>query len=69
MKYLVTLQKDAEDGGYAVGCPTLPGCWSQGESEAEALENMAAAIRDYLAVQTEQGRGTPAIAIHEIDVA
>ena len=69
MKYLVTLQQDAEEGTYAVGCPTLPGCWSQGETKADALENMAVAIREYLAVEAEQGRSTPAIAIHEIDVA
>ena len=31
----------------------LPGCWSQGETEAEALENIRAAIGDYLAVAEE----------------
>jgi predicted RNase H-like HicB family nuclease len=34
--------------GYAVGALGLPGCWSQGETEAEALENIAIAIREYL---------------------
>lgn len=38
------------DEGYAVWCPTLPGCWSQGATEAEALENIRDAISEYLAV-------------------
>ena len=42
------------DEGYAVGAvgavgaAGLPGCWSQGATEAEALENIADAIREYL---------------------
>jgi len=35
MKYRVKLQKTEE--GYAVWCPALPGCWSQGATEEEAL--------------------------------
>ena len=34
--------------GFAVQCPALPGCWSQGDSETEALENIADAIHEYL---------------------
>jgi predicted RNase H-like HicB family nuclease len=34
--------------GYAVWCPNLPGCWSQGQTEGEALENIKDAIRAYL---------------------
>ncbi len=33
---------------YAVQCPGLPGCWSQGETEEEALENIRDAISTYL---------------------
>lgn len=36
------------DEGFSVSCPTLPGCWSQGDSRDEALENIADAIREYL---------------------
>ncbi len=39
--------------GFAVGCPALPGCWSQGDTEAEALENIKDAIREYLDVVRE----------------
>jgi len=34
--------------GYSVWVPGLPGCWSQGKSEAEALENVKDAISAYL---------------------
>ena len=47
MTYEVKILKSEE--GYAVWCPALPGCWSQGATEAEALENIRDAIREYLA--------------------
>ena len=47
MKYKVSIKKT--DDGYAVWCPGLPGCWSQGETETEALDNVKDAIRTYLA--------------------
>ncbi len=46
MKYLVVLKKT--DEGYSVSCPGLPGCWSQGDTEAEAMENIQDAIQEYL---------------------
>lgn len=51
MKYKVSLKKT--DDGYAVWCPGLPGCWSQGKTEAEALENIKDAIRTYLETMDE----------------
>ena len=48
MFYKVVLQKSEE--GYSVSCPALPGCWSQGETEDEAIENIKNAIEDYLLV-------------------
>ena len=47
MKYTVVLQHTGE--GFSVGCPGLPGCWSQGATEQEALENIQSAIQEYLA--------------------
>lgn len=41
------------DEGVAVCAPSLPGCWSQGNDEAEALANIAVAIREYLEVEVE----------------
>jgi predicted RNase H-like HicB family nuclease len=54
MRYKVELIKSEE--GYAVGCPELPGCWSQGETEEEALDNIKSAIADYMAVTAEINR-------------
>jgi len=46
MKYRIKLEKTEE--GYTVWCPGLPGCWSQGKTEEEALENIKDAIKLYL---------------------
>lgn len=55
MRYRIALHES--DEGFAVSVPGLPGCWSQGLTEAEALENIKDAIREYLAVVDEQLRG------------
>ncbi|MCH8320606.1 MAG: type II toxin-antitoxin system HicB family antitoxin [Acidobacteria bacterium] len=47
MKYKIVLKKSEE--GYSVSCPGLPGCWSQGETEEEAIKNILSAIQEYLA--------------------
>jgi predicted RNase H-like HicB family nuclease len=46
MNYRVLLIES--DGGFAVSCPTFTGCWSQGKTEAEALEMIADAITGLL---------------------
>ena len=51
MKYKVLLEKSPE--GVAVSCPGLPGCWSEGKTEDEALVNIQDAIREYLAVRDD----------------
>ena len=55
MKYKIAIHKS--DDGYSVSVPGLPGCWSQGTTEPEALENIREAIREYLAVVEEQLKG------------
>ncbi|MCL5287528.1 MAG: type II toxin-antitoxin system HicB family antitoxin [Acidobacteria bacterium] len=47
MKYKVVLQESEE--GFSISCPGLPGCWSQGKTEQEAIENIKDAMREYLA--------------------
>ena len=64
MKYKVALQRSEE--GVSVSVPGLPGCWSQGATEQEALENIRDAIREYLTVATELVRGAE---VREVDVA
>jgi predicted RNase H-like HicB family nuclease len=52
--YKIALQQSEE--GYSVSVPGMPGCWSQGETEAEAIENIKDAIRTYLEVVEDQLR-------------
>lgn len=51
MRYKIALQKSEE--GFSVSVPGLPGCWSQGDTEDEAVANIEAAIREYLTVVEE----------------
>ena len=51
MKYPVILIPS--DQGFAVSCPALPGCWSQGRTREEALANIRDAIRLWLEVAVE----------------
>jgi predicted RNase H-like HicB family nuclease len=55
MKYKIAIHES--DEGFSVSVPGLPGCWSQGATEQEALENVRDAIREYLAVVNEQLQG------------
>jgi len=63
MKYKVILQQSEE--GFSVSCPGLPGCWSQGSTEQEALKNIHDAIREYLEAIEES---LPAADVREIEV-
>lgn len=51
MKYLIALKES--EGGFSVSAPGLPGCWSQGATEEEAVANIEDAIREYLTVRRE----------------
>lgn len=64
MKYRIALHKSEE--GFSVSVPGLPGCWSQGATEQEAMESIRDAIREYLSVVDDQLRGEE---IREIEVA
>jgi predicted RNase H-like HicB family nuclease len=61
MNFKVVLQ-EAEEGGYIVSCPALPGCHSQDDSMEEALENIKEAIvgcLEYLADERTRLLGAP----------
>jgi predicted RNase H-like HicB family nuclease len=62
-KYKVVLVRSEEDVSASV--PGLPGCWSQGATKAEALENIRDAIREYLSVVEDQIRGAE---VREIEI-
>jgi predicted RNase H-like HicB family nuclease len=63
MKYKVALHRSEE--GYSISVPGLPGCWSQGKTEREAVENIAEAIREYLSVAEELAGGE----VREVEIA
>jgi len=65
MRFQVMLKKT--DEGYAVWCPSLPGCWSQGETEEEALRNIQDAIQEYL--QAVQQLTTEGDEVREVEVS
>ena len=67
MRLIITIYQD-EDGAFIAECPSIPGCVSQGPSEAEAEANIMDAIRECLAVRAEMGR-PPTVATREIEVA
>lgn len=54
MRFSVTIDRD-EDGVWIVECPSIPGCVSQGATQAEAMENIRDAIKLCLEVRAEQG--------------
>lgn len=64
MKYQVLVEPSEE--GVAVSVPGLPGCCSQGATEAEALANITSAIQEYLEVVKELNQGGD---LREVEVA
>lgn len=51
------------DEGFAVSAPALPGCWSQGSTRGEAIDNIRVAIREYLETENELGEGAEVEAV------
>ena len=64
MKYQTIIHKS--EYGYDAHVPALPGCHSQGETEAEALENIQDAILTYLEMEKDDLKGAQ---IREVEVA
>ena len=70
MEYSVVVHQ-AEEGGFWVEVPALPGCYSQGETVDEALGNVREAIALYLDVLRDEGRDAPrdADVVYQVNVA
>ena len=66
MKLLVTLEPD-ETGVIVAECPSIPGCVSQGRTEAEALDNVREAIAGCLAARAAHGMPLT-IEVREVEV-
>jgi antitoxin HicB len=48
-----------DGGGFLATVTDLPGCMSDGETEAEALRNVNVAIADWIAHAKAEGRRAP----------
>ena len=66
-RYLVYLEP-AEEGGYIVSCPALPGCVSQGETKEEALTMIKDAIEGYIASLKKHGEPVPPVVEEAVEV-
>ncbi len=53
------LFEPADEGGYTVTCPSLPGLVTEGDTIEEARANAAEAIRGYLEALTKEGQPIP----------
>ena len=65
MKFQVSIYRD-EDGVYVAECPAIPGCVSQGDSEADAEVSISEAIRECLAARAELG-WPPTVTMREVE--
>jgi len=63
MKYKIAIHRT--DEGISVSVPALPGCWSEGDTEEEALANIQDAIREYLAALEDRLDG---VEVREVEV-
>jgi len=69
MRFLVVLEK-AEEGGFNVSVPALDGCFTQAETEEEAVENAREAILCYLKglEKVNQIKAKPGLTIREVEL-
>ena len=69
MKFHVILEP-AEEGGYNVNVPALDGCYTQGETEEDALKNAEEAIICYLEgiQKLDEIKSRPGISLREVEI-
>lgn len=70
MQFNVVLE-EAEEGGFNVIVPALDGCFTQGDTEEEALNNAKEAISCYLGglQKLNQIYSKPEYKVYEVDFA
>jgi predicted RNase H-like HicB family nuclease len=57
---IVSPLSEEDGGGFLATVPDLPGCMSDGETPAEAIENVQDAIQEWLHLARKLGREIPA---------
>jgi predicted RNase H-like HicB family nuclease len=72
LSYTILLEP-AEEGGYVVRVPRLPGCVTEGDTVEDALANAREAITVYLLSLRDEGRDFPAadggaVLVHAVEV-
>jgi len=68
-RFKIIVERD-EDGVYIASCPALQGCYSQGDTYEEAVENLKDAIRLHIEARREIGEPIPVEAvIDEVEVS
>jgi len=69
----VILHTDPESTGWVASVPSLPGCFSEGETKEEALANIREAAEGWLEVARNEGIAIPAedvlVAIDHLDLS
>lgn len=58
MEFTVVIRR-AEEGGFWAEVPALPGCYSQGETVEETLENIREAIEGHVEALQQEGQEVP----------
>ena len=67
-RFNIVVERD-EDGVYIASCPALQGCYTQGDTYEEAVENLKDAIRLHIESRREVGEPVPIEAvIDEVEV-
>jgi len=67
MKFKVKLEP-CEEGGYTIWVPALPGCFSQGETIDECMNNIREAIELYLESMEDEDKPKKGILVKEISL-
>lgn len=69
MKEFEVFLEEAEEGGFVVTVPALPGCVSEGETREEALVNIKDAIEGYIEALRRHGEPLPKVEVEKVNIA
>jgi predicted RNase H-like HicB family nuclease len=68
-QFTIVVEKD-EDGVYIASCPTLQGCYSQGDSYEEAVNNLKDAIHLHIEGRRQVGEPVPIeVAVDKVEIS